>query len=56
MILCLHSKRGFPQHGKERCLQCGAVRDYIIGEDPGPWRKAEPAAETPKTEVVTNKC
>ncbi len=40
---CLHEHVGFPQCGEQRCLECGCIRAYTLGEEPGPWHFETPA-------------
>jgi hypothetical protein len=36
---CKHQELGWPIGDKQRCLQCGAVRPYRMGEKPGEWQR-----------------
>jgi hypothetical protein len=38
MIFCFHSTQAWPRGKSQRCLTCGAVREYEIGKRPGGWR------------------
>jgi hypothetical protein len=35
---CQHNNVTWPQSGQQKCLDCGARREYQdIGVEPGPW-------------------
>jgi hypothetical protein len=34
---CKHENAAFPQKGFQRCVDCGARREYEIGKDPREW-------------------
>jgi hypothetical protein len=35
---CLHLRQSWPMHNSQGCLDCGAKRFYILGQEPGPWK------------------
>lgn len=37
LLVCQHDHLGWPIGNTQRCLQCGAVRPYVMGEHPGKW-------------------
>jgi hypothetical protein len=41
---CHHSSLGLPYGGFQRCLSCGAQRQYAIGEQAGAWHKERPVS------------
>jgi hypothetical protein len=38
LLGCKHESVAWPQSGEQACLDCGARRDYTLGETPGRWR------------------
>ena len=44
-ILCLHERQSWPRRQTQRCLDCGALRPYVIGKKPGKWGYDRPPAE-----------
>lgn len=57
MLLCRHCRVTWPQaraprpldlhpqHGWQRCLDCGSLRSYRFGEPPGPWFREAPPSD-----------
>ena len=41
LVTCPHQELGWPIGDKQRCLQCGALRPYVMGERPGQWYREQ---------------